>query len=213
MFGTLSHPIPHTLRGIKKCPRCGCLNGNRSIKCKNKNCIQVLRQTELKKPLKIHAVQLITDDSNPETKWFSVTVRGRSSEFRSFVHIVDKTIQANELESIVNIQAICYADTCKYDPYDKNISCKHVNQASCTKEKATPISITKEMIKNCVYLPPSLRATISNYLDFCHASTIPILQKVTKNHFVIHTLFHEDLNGLNFTHVRFLSDGKLKESM
>lgn len=56
-LGNLGKP---TLRGVRKCTKCGTLNGTRGIRCKNKNCDQVFKCAEKKKPYGPQAVKLIT---------------------------------------------------------------------------------------------------------------------------------------------------------
>uniref|UniRef100_A0A8B9CUM3 Chromosome 2 open reading frame 42 n=1 Tax=Anser brachyrhynchus TaxID=132585 RepID=A0A8B9CUM3_9AVES len=62
-----------TLRGIRKCPRCGTYNGTRGLSCKNKTCGTVFRYGTRKQP-GVDAVKLITGSesqvysASPETK-------------------------------------------------------------------------------------------------------------------------------------------------
>ncbi|KAI2523744.1 C2orf42 isoform 8, partial [Pan troglodytes] len=39
-----------TLRGIRKCPRCGTYNGTRGLSCKNKTCGTIFRYGARKQP-------------------------------------------------------------------------------------------------------------------------------------------------------------------
>lgn len=56
-LGDLGKP---TLRGVRKCSKCGTLNGTRGIRCKNQGCDQVFKSGEKKKPVGPEAVKLIT---------------------------------------------------------------------------------------------------------------------------------------------------------
>ena len=58
-LGDLGKP---TLRGVRKCSKCGTLNGTRGIRCKNTACDQVFKVGEKKKPTGPEAVKLITGD-------------------------------------------------------------------------------------------------------------------------------------------------------
>ena len=56
-LGDLGKP---TLRGVRKCSKCGTLNGTRGIRCKNQSCDQVFKAGEKKKPTGPEAVKLVT---------------------------------------------------------------------------------------------------------------------------------------------------------
>lgn len=56
-LGDLGKP---TLRGVRKCVKCGTLNGTRGIRCKNLGCDQVFKAGEKKKPIGPEAVKLVT---------------------------------------------------------------------------------------------------------------------------------------------------------
>ncbi len=49
-----------TMRGIRKCPKCGVMNGTRGINCKNKACDMVFKEREKKKGHSSDAVKIMT---------------------------------------------------------------------------------------------------------------------------------------------------------
>lgn len=49
-----------TLRGVRKCAKCGTFTGTRGIRCKNKTCDQVFKTVERKRPEGPEAVKIIT---------------------------------------------------------------------------------------------------------------------------------------------------------
>lgn len=49
-----------TLRGIRKCPKCGTFNGTRGLCCKNKACNVVFKEAGEKRKLTTEACRLVT---------------------------------------------------------------------------------------------------------------------------------------------------------
>lgn len=52
-----------TLRGIKKCPKCGTANGTRGTSCKNKSCDVVFKESGGRKKFSMEACRLNTGTS------------------------------------------------------------------------------------------------------------------------------------------------------
>ena len=53
-----------TMRGIRKCPKCGTYNGTRGLSCKNKTCDMVFKESDGKnKRSGCDAVRLYTGDN------------------------------------------------------------------------------------------------------------------------------------------------------
>lgn len=57
LFEDLGKP---TLRGVRKCPKCGTYNGTRGISCKNKACDVIFKEKESRKGHSAEAVKIIT---------------------------------------------------------------------------------------------------------------------------------------------------------
>ena len=57
---TLGKP---TMRGIRKCPKCGTYNGTRGLSCKNKTCDMVFKEADKSKKSSCDAVRLYTGDN------------------------------------------------------------------------------------------------------------------------------------------------------
>lgn len=126
---TISHRS--SLRGIRKCAKCGKYNGTRAFSCRNQECplskIETTSKTERNKAAaSMLAVQLQTKG---ESCLYSVPNREKNPVRRSFVQITDRTISSDEDGCIISRNAICFVDTCKYDSHDLNISCKHIKWA------------------------------------------------------------------------------------
>lgn len=52
-----------TLRGVRKCPKCGTLNGIRGAMCKNKACDQVFKEAGEKRKHTTEVCRLVTGTS------------------------------------------------------------------------------------------------------------------------------------------------------
>lgn len=52
-----------TLRGVKKCPKCGTSNGTRGTSCKNKSCDVVFKESGGRKKFSMEACRLDTGTS------------------------------------------------------------------------------------------------------------------------------------------------------
>jgi hypothetical protein len=70
-FADLGRP---TLRGIRKCPKCGTVNGTRGNSCKNKTCDVIFRGNGARKKASLESCQITTshshapDDAPPEVR-------------------------------------------------------------------------------------------------------------------------------------------------
>ena len=115
-----------TLRGVRKCPKCGTYNGSRVIYCKNINCDAVFKLGEHgeKRKLSTEAYKLITGST---TQIFSVTIRDKDPDHRGFVQLPVLKSNANSDSSICVPQssALCFVDNCKKhfnNSVDNNVS-------------------------------------------------------------------------------------------
>ena len=99
-----------TLRGIRKCPKCGTYNGSRGLCCKNKYCDAVFKEPGEKRKLSTEACKLITGST---AQVFSVRVRDKGPDYRGFVQL--PLINAsNEISSpITQTTALCFVDSCE----------------------------------------------------------------------------------------------------
>ena len=57
-----------TLRGVRKCPKCGTFNGTRGLSCKNKACDVVFKEAGEKRKYSTDACRLYTG-SNTQVLW------------------------------------------------------------------------------------------------------------------------------------------------
>lgn len=175
-----------TLRGLKKCPRCGSFNGIRALRCLNKLCSHVLMPKPIGKRSTstnlLNTVQLV---SKTDAKLYSVQVREKDTDHhRSFVQITDKTISSDDEGCIISRNAICYVDTCKYDSHDISISCKHIKNAlENSATTAQPLTINKITI-DAMRLPSQTKTRLwTNYLQA--ETSIPLVQRINRTMFVV----------------------------
>ncbi|CAE1278715.1 Uncharacterized protein C2orf42,Uncharacterized protein C2orf42 homolog [Acanthosepion pharaonis] len=97
LFGDLGKP---TLRGVRKCPKCGTYNGTRGISCKNKSCDVVFKEKERKRGHSADAVKIITGSTE---QVFSVRLRDRGPDYRGFVQLpFVQDIDGNPASEVTN---------------------------------------------------------------------------------------------------------------
>lgn len=172
----------YSCRGIQRCKLCGHPNGIRAQGCKNKFCALAKppKVKTVKLPVKLDTVQLI---STADAKLYSVQIRDRDLEHRSFVQITDRTLSSDEHSSIISRKAICFVDTCKYDSTDINISCKHVKNALDNTVMAMPLDINITVWYQ-MNLPEEMRNRIWKMYNESQLGT-PIVQRINRTMFVI----------------------------
>ncbi|XP_014678533.1 PREDICTED: LOW QUALITY PROTEIN: uncharacterized protein C2orf42-like, partial [Priapulus caudatus] len=101
-----------TLRGVRKCPKCGTLNGTRGIACKNKLCGEVFRNgPRLRSSQGLDAVRIVTGSN---TQVYSVRLRDKGPDYRGFVQLplVQGVDAASVDPSILAQHGKCYVETC-----------------------------------------------------------------------------------------------------
>ncbi|ELU13840.1 hypothetical protein CAPTEDRAFT_18678 [Capitella teleta] len=112
-----------TLRGVRKCPKCGTLNGTRGISCKNKGCDMVFKEKDRKRGHSADAVKIITDmDGNPAEN-------------------VDADVLAGA--------AHCYVDPCS----SKSGPCNHIRLAIECDKAASPLSLKNSVLNSLALMP------------------------------------------------------------
>ena len=114
-----------TLRGIRKCPKCGTYNGSRGLCCKNKYCDAVFKEPGEKRKLSTEACKLITGTT---AQVFSVRVRDKGPDYRGFVQLplINATI-SNEMTTLISQStALCFVDSCERS-FDTSVLKCHVS--------------------------------------------------------------------------------------
>ncbi|XP_076468816.1 uncharacterized protein C2orf42-like isoform X2 [Babylonia areolata] len=207
LFGDLGKP---TLRGVRKCPKCGTYNGTRGISCKNKACDVVFKEKESKKGHSAEAVKILTGSA---VQVFSVRLRDRGPDYRGFVQLpivqdqdgnpatgvdinvlaqVARCFVANCSRSVSNISGDLASELTKWSP------CSHIKAAvECTQE-AQPL-ILKSSVLSSLQVSPEIKQIIWNLAT---ETSGPIVQRVTKNIMVVKCKV-SNTQPLGFLHFAF----------
>lgn len=176
-----------TMRGVRKCPKCGIYNGTRGIKCKNKSCDMVFKESEKKKNSNsAEAVKIITG-SNVQV--FSVRVRDRGPDYRGFVQLpLVQDLDGNPAEAVdINIlaqAARCYMETCHASTQTLHIDsepCVHIKAAIECATEAQPLTL-KNSVLNALQVSNETKQAI--WL-LATETTGPLVQRVTRNVMVV----------------------------
>lgn len=182
LFEDLGKP---TLRGVRKCPKCGTYNGTRGISCKNKNCDVVFKEKDKRRGHSADAVKIITG-SNVQV--FSVRLRDRGPDYRGFVQLpLVQDYEGNPAESVdpsVLAQASrCYVDTCSRNNElgVQQEPCVHIRAAINCDHEAQPLTLKNSVLNS---LKVSTETTQAIWL-LATETTGPLVQRVTKNIMVV----------------------------
>ncbi|XP_041321875.1 uncharacterized protein C2orf42 homolog isoform X4 [Pyrgilauda ruficollis] len=163
-----------TLRGIRKCPRCGTYNGTRGLSCKNKTCGAVFRAGARRAP-GADAVRLL---SGAHGQLYSVRQRQR----RCFVQLgVSQTaIQTPEGTLITQLSSgRCHAPACAGAAADEQ--CQHLKLALGCQAEATPLPL-KSSVLGAVQAPAEAKQSL---WELATEPTGPLVQRVTKSVLVV----------------------------
>nr|XP_033803961.1 uncharacterized protein C2orf42 homolog isoform X2 [Geotrypetes seraphini] len=216
-----------TLRGIRKCPRCGTYNGTRGLSCKNKSCGNVFRCGARKQPT-VDAVKIITGSSQ---QIFSVRQRDRGPDNRCFVElgVSETSLQTvygtvlTQLSSGRCLLPSCLKEAAK-DVTDHR--CQHIRLAENCCTEAKPLTL-KSSVLNSMQISPEMKQVI---WQLATEPTGPLVQRVTRNVLVVkckaspkhslgylHVSFVQKLNSLGVLEPRFFCSChgslKMKKSM
>ncbi|XP_048744168.2 uncharacterized protein C2orf42-like [Ostrea edulis] len=182
LFEDLGKP---TLRGVRKCPKCGTYNGTRGISCKNKTCDVVFKEREKKKGHSADAVKIITGST---VQVFSVRLRDRGPDYRGFVQLpLFQDMDGNPAtvvdQALVYQAARCYVDSCSRNSQlgFQNDSCPHIRAAIECEQEAQPLTL-KNSVLNALQVPNDTKQAI--WL-LATETTGPLVQRVTKNIMVV----------------------------
>lgn len=182
LFEDLGKP---TMRGVRKCPKCGTFNGTRGISCKNKNCDVVFKDKDKKRGHSAEAVKIITGST---VQVFSVRLRDRGPDYRGFVQLpLVQDLDGNPAESVdpeVLAQAArCYVETCTRNTHIEiqQDPCHHIKAAINCEQEATPLTL-KNSVLNSLQVSNDTKQAI--WL-LATETTGPLVQRVTKNIMVV----------------------------
>ena len=178
MSGDLGKP---TMRGIRRCPKCGTYNGTRGLSCKNKACDMVFKEAESRqKKAGCDAVRLYTGDG---TSVYSVRLRDKGPDYRGFVRLAtvnDPLSGAEEATVVVAAQSQCYVETCSR-PVEGEL-CTHIS--SCLASgvvEATPVML-RHSAMNDLDIRPEIKREVYSMAEKAGG---PLVQRVSKHVFCV----------------------------
>ncbi|XP_032685892.1 uncharacterized protein C2orf42 homolog isoform X2 [Odontomachus brunneus] len=182
-----------TLRGVRKCPKCGTYNGSRGLCCKNKYCDAVFKEPGEKRKLSTEACKLITGST---VQVFSVRVRDKGPDYRGFVQLplISATISSDITTFMSQNTALCFVDSCErsFDTsvlkcHEKNYSdmsvstCQHIQAALKCYAEAQPLTL-----KNSILSSLNVNNETKQEIWLLATETSgPLVQRVSKNIMVV----------------------------
>lgn len=167
-----------TLRGIRKCPRCGTYNGTRGLSCKNKTCGTIFRYGARKQP-SVEAVKIITGS---DLQVYSVRQRDRGPDYRCFVELGVSETTIHTADGTIFTQLSsgrCYVPSCLKAATQGVVEnqCQHIKLAVTCQAEATPLTL-KNSVLNAMQASPETKQTI---WQLATEPTGPLVQRKTKN--------------------------------
>nr|XP_013007047.1 uncharacterized protein C2orf42 homolog isoform X2 [Cavia porcellus] len=189
-----------TLRGIRKCPRCGTYNGTRGLSCKNKTCGAIFRYGARKQP-SVEAVKIITGS---DLQVYSVRQRDRGPDYRCFVElgVSETTIQTVDGTIITQLSSgRCYVPSCLKAATQGVVEnqCQHIKLAVNCQAEATPLTL-KSSVLNAMQASPETKQTI---WQLATEPTGPLVQRITKNILVVKCKASQK-HSLGYLHTSFV---------
>ncbi|XP_046752590.1 uncharacterized protein C2orf42 homolog isoform X1 [Diprion similis] len=178
-----------TLRGVRKCPKCGTYNGSRGLSCKNKYCDVVFKEPGEKRKLSTEACKLITGST---AQVFSVRVRDKGPDYRGFVQlpVINTAVVDENSALITQTTALCFVDTCERsfnasvlkchekDSSELSMStCQHIQAALRCYAEAQPLTL-----RNSILSSLNVNNEIKQEIWLLATETSgPLVQRVSKN--------------------------------
>ncbi|XP_074103880.1 uncharacterized protein C2orf42 isoform X2 [Cotesia typhae] len=181
-----------TLRGVKKCPKCGTLTGSRGLTCKNKYCDVIFKESGDRCKLSTKACKLIT---NSLAQIFSIRIRGKGPDYRGFVQlpVVNATVQNDMTTVITKTSSLCFVESCQKsfdtgvlqcheedkdaDKNEASSMCQHIQAAYKCYAEAQPLPL-KNSLLSTLNVSCEMKKKI-----WCLAteSIGPLVQRISKN--------------------------------
>lgn len=198
-----------TLRGVRKCPKCGTYNGTRGLSCKNKNCKVVFKE---KRKFSSEAVKLVTGST---TQIYSVRVRDKGPDYRGFVQLPLIPAQISMQDSgcfVLSETALCFVDSCQR-LFDASIlkcheteeclitpMCQHIEAAMKCENQASTLTLRNSILSS-LNISNSVKQDI--YL-LASQTTGPLVQRISKNVMAVKCLVTSK-HPLGYLHFSFFT--------
>lgn len=208
LFGDLGKA---TLRGVRKCPRCGTYNGTRGLSCKNKACNLVFKEAgKIKFRKSANAIKIVTGSP---TQLYSV--KDKAEDQSAFVqlplfHVVGNTPDSPEVTLITHTSPKCYAELCLREEVPNvadTDACSHIKAAISCGTEAEPLTLKNSVLNS---LPISFEMKQEIWL-LATETTGPLVQRISKNVMVVKCKM-DDTHPLGFLHFTFFSIAKKQSS-
>ncbi|XP_002735818.1 uncharacterized protein C2orf42-like [Saccoglossus kowalevskii] len=201
-FEDLGRP---TLRGVKRCHKCGTYNGTRGLSCKNKTCNAVFKDRQRRGGHSAEAVKIITGST---VQVFSVRLRDRGPDYRGFVQLplppeLDPT---QAVDSTIMGPGRCFVDACQKPVPQGGVletPCNHIKVAVQCTQDAVPLTLKNSVLNS---LPVSNEVKQAIWL-LATETTGPLVQRVTKNIMVVKCKTNPK-QPLGFLHFSFTENVK-----
>ncbi|XP_076044283.1 uncharacterized protein C2orf42 isoform X2 [Oratosquilla oratoria] len=205
-----------TMRGVRKCRKCGTLNGTRGLSCKNKSCDVIFKEAGEKKKASTEACKI---KAGTTAQIYSVRVRDKGPDYRGFVQL--PLIQSMDgtgdmfvaQETLGDPLLLCPAGArCYVEPCQRNVEklmvqqpsvCSHIRAASQCYKEAQALLI-KHSVLNSFPIPQSMKGEI---WGLATDTTGPLVQRVSRSIMVVKCK-PEPRHPLGFLHFSFQHGGR-----
>ena len=190
-----------TMRGIRKCPKCGTYNGTRGLSCKNKTCDMVFKEADRSTKRSLcDAVRLYTGDTN---SIYSVRLKDKGPDYRGFVQLATTDLGGSS-SMIVSDQSQCYVDTClRSSESDGHVTtlCAHVTACLGTSVlEATPVML-RHSAMNDLNIRPEIKHEVYSMAE---TTSGPLVQRVSRHVFCVKCDADTDRHPLGYLHMCFM---------
>lgn len=201
-----------TLRGVRRCPKCGTYNGTRGLCCKKCNCL-----FKEKRKFSTEVCKLVTGNS---TQIYSVRVHDKGPDYRGFVQLPfmqSKILSQDTDNFVLSETALCFVDSCQRlfdtsilkchetDPCLVTPMCQHIEAAVKCSNEATILDL-KESVLSLLNVSNDIKQEIFQLVS---QSTAPLVQRVSKNVMAVKCLVSPK-HPLGYLHFSFFTP-KMKE--
>jgi len=203
-----------TLRGVRKCPKCGTYNGTRCISCKNKSCGHVFRTAGLDNRKQAgEACKLYT---GTDMQIYSVRLsRDRGPDYRGFVLLpmVEGLEPSTKLEGeaalLVQSASRCYVDACPRSQVKEievlGEGCSHILSCMSPTQESSP-AMLRHSAMNDLNIRSEFKHDVYSLAE--HISG-PLVQRVNKQVFVVKCEV-DTRHPLGYLHMAFI-DQKIRD--
>jgi len=181
-LGNLGKP---TMRGIRKCPKCGTFNGTRGLSCKNKQCDMIFKEAEtrLRTKAPCECVKLVTGS---QANIFSVRLREKGPDYRGFVQL--PTVQGlqpgesiqGETAALVQANSQCLVENCGSPEQQP---CQHITSCLLAQPwvNALPLML-RHSAMNQLEISQDTKAEVYRTAE---QTSGPLVQRLSKNVFAV----------------------------